>query len=276
MFDGRTFHSPSQAYAHTIVTYSYGKTLLAPGMRIGYLTVPPTLPERAELRDRFLLAQVASGYSFPNADLQHAIEDLEELSVDVGALERRRDRMGSILDELGYEHTMPEGTFYILARSPIADDRRFAEILAEEGAVVLPGAVVEVPGWFRISLTASDAMVEASVGAFDRARERAATEAPEPAPAEICRRPPRLRLARQVRPRSQRAAVVPIAVPAQPAHGPAGERLLRPRPAASTCRRHRHRAARCRTHRSGRRTSCRRSGRRPWVAAVVGRAAAGV
>jgi aspartate aminotransferase len=182
VFDGRTFHSPSQAYAHTIVTYSYGKTLLAPGMRIGYLTVPPTLPERVELRDRFLLAQVASGYSFPNADLQHAIEDLEELSIDVGALERRRDRMGAILDELGYEHTMPEGTFYILARSPIADDQRFAEILAEEGAVVLPGAVVEVPGWFRISLTASDAMVEASVPAFDRARERAIAETPEPAP----------------------------------------------------------------------------------------------
>ena len=183
VFDGRTFHSPAQAYAHTIVTYSYGKTLLAPGMRIGYLTVPPTMPERAELRDRFLLAQVASGYSFPNADLQHAIEDLEELSIDIGALERRRDRMGAILDELGYEHTMPEGTFYILARSPIADDRRFAEILAEEGAVVLPGAVVEVPGWFRISLTASDAMVEASVAAFDRARDRAIAEAPEPAPA---------------------------------------------------------------------------------------------
>ena len=183
VFDGRTFHSPAEAYAHTIVTYSYGKTLLAPGMRIGYLTVPPTMPERADLRDRFVLAQVASGYSFPNADLQHAIEDLEELSVDVGALERRRDRMGAILDDLGYEHTMPEGTFYILARSPIEDDRRFTEILAEEGAVVLPGAVVEVPGWFRISLTASDAMVEASVAAFDRARERAVAEAPEPAPA---------------------------------------------------------------------------------------------
>ena len=56
-------------------------------------------------------------------------------------------------------------------------------MLAEEGVLVLPGQVVEVPGWFRISLTASDAMVEASVAAFDRARERAVAEAPEPAPA---------------------------------------------------------------------------------------------
>ena len=44
LFDGRRFDSPSQVYPHTVITYSYGKTLLAPGQRIGYLTVPPTLP----------------------------------------------------------------------------------------------------------------------------------------------------------------------------------------------------------------------------------------
>ena len=91
--------------------------------------------------------------------------------------------MGASLDELGYEHTMPEGTFYILARSPIADDRRFAEILAEEGASSCPGRSSRCPGWFRITLTASDEMVEASVAAFDRARERAIAESPEPTPA---------------------------------------------------------------------------------------------
>ena len=128
------------------MTYSYGKQLLAPGMRIGYLTVPPTMPDRVALRDRVLLAQVAGGYLFPNALLQHAIEDLEGISIDIGALQRRRDRMVAILAELGFEHTVPEGTFYVMARSPIPEDMRFAEILAEEGAVVLPGAVVEVPG----------------------------------------------------------------------------------------------------------------------------------
>jgi aspartate aminotransferase len=173
VFDGRTFHTPAEAYPNTLITYSYGKTLLAPGMRIGYLTVPPTMPDRVPLRDRIVLAQIASGYSFPNADLQHAIEDLERLSIDIGALERRRDRMAAILDDLGYEHTTPEGTFYIMARAPISDDQAFAELLAEEGVVVLPGHVVEVPGWFRISLTASDEMVERSIEGFRRARDRA-------------------------------------------------------------------------------------------------------
>ena len=120
-----------------------------------------------------LLAQLASGYAFPNALLQHAIEDLEKLSIDVAALQRRRDRLVPALRELGYETTMPEGTFYVMARSPIDDDVAFAELLAEEGVLVLPGTVVEVPGWFRISLTATDEMVERGLGGFARARERA-------------------------------------------------------------------------------------------------------
>ena len=173
LFDGRAFHSPAEVYPDTIITYSYGKTLLAPGMRIGYLTVPPTMTGREELRERVMLAQLATGFSYPNALLQHAIEDLEKLSIDVAKLERRRDRMIGALAGMGYEPTTPEGTFYIMARAPIADDGAFVSVLAEENVVVLPGTVVEVPGWFRISLTANDAMVEASLAGFERARARA-------------------------------------------------------------------------------------------------------
>jgi len=172
VFDGRPFHSPAEVYPDTITTYSYGKTLLTPGMRIGYLTVPPTMQDRPAFRERVLLSQLAAGFSFPNALLQHAIEDLERLSIDVGVLELRRDRMVGALRGLGYETTLPEGTFYIMARSPIDDDVAFGELLAEEDILVLPGSVVEVPGWFRISLTASDEMVESSLSGFERARAR--------------------------------------------------------------------------------------------------------
>jgi aspartate aminotransferase len=173
LFDGRVHHSPAEVYPDTITTYSYGKTLLAPGMRIGYLTVPPTMDDRPAFRERVLLAQLATGFSFPNALLQHAIEDLERLSIDVAALERRRDRLVGALRGLGYETTLPEGTFYVLARSPIEDDVAFGEILADEGVLILPGSIVEVPGWLRISLTASDAMVEGSLAGFERAHARA-------------------------------------------------------------------------------------------------------
>jgi aspartate aminotransferase len=170
VFDGSKATSPAETYRHTVVTYSYGKQLLAPGERIGFLSVPPTCPERVELREEIYVAQFATGYAFPNALVQHALADLQRLSIDIGALQARRDRLVPALREMGYEASMPEGTFYTMARSPIEDDVAFADVLARHKVLVLPGTVVEVPGWFRVSLTASDAMVEAGIPRFAAAR----------------------------------------------------------------------------------------------------------
>ena len=175
VFDGREYRSPAEFYPHTVVTYSYGKTLLAPGQRIGFLTVPPTLAadEREALRDEFFLQQLALGFAFPNALLQHALGDLDKLSIDVAALERRWGRLVPALREMGYEASMPEGTFYTMARSPIPDDHAFSNLLAKHRVLVLPGSVVETPGWFRISLTASDQMVEDGIERFGAAMHEA-------------------------------------------------------------------------------------------------------
>jgi len=174
LFDGIRFHSPAEAYPHTVITYSYGKQLLAPGQRIGYLTVPPTMPDRDAFRETVFVAQLATGYAFPNALLQHAIEDLEGLLIDIPAMQRRRDRMVAALREIGYETTIPEGTFYIMARAPIVDDVAFCDLLGKHRVLVLPGTIVEVPGWFRISLTATDEMVERGIPGFAAAFAEAA------------------------------------------------------------------------------------------------------
>jgi len=175
VFDGREYRSPAEFYPHTVVTYSYGKTLLAPGQRIGFLTVPPTLAadEREALREEVFLQQLALGFAFPNALLQHALGDLDKLSIDVAALDRRRGRLVPALREMGYEASMPEGTFYTMARSPIPDDHAFSNLLAKHRVLVLPGSVVETPGWFRISLTASDQMVEDGIERFGAAMHEA-------------------------------------------------------------------------------------------------------
>ena len=174
-FDGVEVPSPSELYPHTVVTYSYAKQLLAPGERIGYLAIPPTCPERRELREDVYVAQFATGYAFPNSLVQHALADLEKLSIDVGAMQARRNRLVSALREMGYEAWMPQGTFYTMARSPIEDDVAFADVLARHKVLVLPGTAVEVPGWFRVSLTASDAMVESGIPRFAAARDEVAT-----------------------------------------------------------------------------------------------------
>jgi len=128
------------------------------------------MPDREALREALFIAQIATGYAFPNALLQHAIEDLDRLSIDVGALERRRDRVVGALRDMGYATTNPEGTFYVMAEAPVADDMAYGELLADHGVLVLPGTVVEAPGWFRISLTASDAMVDRGLPGFESAR----------------------------------------------------------------------------------------------------------
>ena len=63
----------------------------------------------------------------------------------------------------------PEGTFYVIARSPIPDDQAFFDVLVGHDVYVLPGSVFEMPGWFRLSVTASDDMCERSIPAFAKA-----------------------------------------------------------------------------------------------------------
>lgn len=170
VFDGLRAKSPAQFYPHTFVLYSYGKQLLAPGQRIGYIAMPPSMPDREPLREAMMIAQCATGFAFPNALLQHALPEIEPLCIDLAPLERRRDRVVSALAAMGYEVVRPSSTFYVLVRSPIADDLAFVERLAERDTFVLPGSVLELPGWFRISLTANDAMIERALMAFEAAR----------------------------------------------------------------------------------------------------------
>lgn len=174
IFEGNDFHTPLEFYPYAMVAYSYAKTLMMPGQRIGYLALPPTMPLewRAALRRAVEGIQLSSGYLIPNALLQHAIEDLEALEHDMEHLTRKRDLMVGSLREMGYEVFEPEGTFYLFPKSPIADDQAFADLLVEENVAVLPGRVFETPGYFRICLTANDEMIERALPGFKRAMER--------------------------------------------------------------------------------------------------------
>jgi len=166
IYDGRPYHSPTAYYANSLLLYTYGKTLLTPGQRLGYIALPPDLPDRAALRDALFLAQLINGYAFPNALLQHALPELESVSIDIVHLQHKRDWMVAALRQMGYELHSPQGTFYLLPRSPQADDWAFSERLAAKNIYVLPGTVVELPGYFRISLTANDEMIEQALPGF--------------------------------------------------------------------------------------------------------------
>lgn len=179
-FDGRSFVSPAAVYPWTLVSYSYGKVLLAPGQRLGYLALSPLMPvaERRALREAMFAAQMSLGWCFPNAVMQYAVPDLEGLSIDLAALTRRRDLLAAALTDAGFAVVPPEGTFYLFARWPEGGDPdALWNALADRDVFVLPGSLMNAPDHLRISLTASDEMVERALPAFSGIATPAAAQA---------------------------------------------------------------------------------------------------
>jgi aspartate aminotransferase len=167
-FDGRGFTSPATIYPWSLISYSYGKVLLAPGQRLGYLTISPLMPasDRQALRDAMFAAQMSLGWCFPNAIMQYAVPDLEELSIDQAALARRRDRLTTALSRAGFMIVPPEGTFYLMGRWPKGDPEALWNALADRDVFVMPGSILKAPEYLRISLTASDEMIDRALPAF--------------------------------------------------------------------------------------------------------------
>jgi aspartate aminotransferase len=167
-FDGRGFISPASFYPWTLISYSYGKVLLAPGQRLGYLAFSPLMPaaERKPLQSVIFATQMALGWCFPNAIMQYAVPDLENLSIDLAALTRRRDLFTGMLTQAGYDVLPPEGTFYLWTKWPKGNPEDHWKRLADRDVFVLPGSIMNATDYFRISLTASDSMVERALPAF--------------------------------------------------------------------------------------------------------------
>jgi aspartate aminotransferase len=170
LFDGRRMITPARFYPATFMLHSYSKTLLAPSQRAGYLAMPRTMPAREELRFALMAGSIGAGVA-PDTAMQRAMPELERLSIDVGAIEKRRDRMVGALTRMGYEVTSPEGTFYLFPRTPTPNAVEFCDWLAERHVHTLPGEAFERPGYFRISLTATDAMVDRALPVFNAAMQ---------------------------------------------------------------------------------------------------------
>jgi len=172
VFNGRQFVTPTAFHPHSFLMYTYGKVLLTPGQRLGYVALPPAMPDRERWRQLLLTTQVMLGWTFPNALMQFSLPELDAQSIDVADLQRKRDRLVPALRQMGYDVASPESTFYLLPRSPIPDDREFCVRLAAHSVLCMPGSLFDAPGYFRISITASDAMIDRGLEGFARAHAR--------------------------------------------------------------------------------------------------------
>ena len=169
LFDGNAMVTPASFYPRSFLVHTYSKSALTPGQRLGYLALPPDMPDKEQIHQALLAVGVASGNWLPDAIMQYALADIEKISVDLPSLQAKRDRMVEALRGYGYELHVPEATFYLLVKSPTPDDAGFTQRLRRDNVLLMPGRAVDLPGYIRISLTATNEMIERALPVFERA-----------------------------------------------------------------------------------------------------------
>jgi aspartate aminotransferase len=165
------FFSPLHRYDRSLSIYSFGKALSLQGQRIGYVAVSPQMPENEDVSRNLERCLRAMGFGHPTSLMQYAVCDLLDFKPPMEPLARRQACVRRALTECGYEVCDGGATFYVYVKSPIADDFRFAELLAARGVLVVPGVLFHDPGYIRLSLTARTGAIAASLPAFARVRD---------------------------------------------------------------------------------------------------------
>jgi aspartate aminotransferase len=139
------------------------------GERIGYLAIPPRLPEAVALRNACTFATRILGYINAPAIWQWVVAEAPDAAVDIAQYQAKRDLLCDALQSAGYDAPHPQGSYYVFPRTPIPADIEFIGILQEEGILAVPGSGFGRPGHMRLSLTIPLPDLERSLAGFARA-----------------------------------------------------------------------------------------------------------
>jgi aspartate aminotransferase len=163
------YASAATAFDRTLIVYSFGKYHFMQGQRLGYAAVSPRHPEREAVGRELVRWTRIRGIATPTALMQRALPALLALRHDQEWLTRWRGRLVAELSEAGYRVEAPDATLFLYLETPGGqDDFRFAERLAAAGVLVLPAPLFHHAGWWRLSLTGSEDMLERAVPVLAR------------------------------------------------------------------------------------------------------------
>ncbi len=163
------FWSPCAYWDRTVLVYSFGKYHFMQGQRLGYVAISPNHPSRRSLSEELVMWTRITGLATPTALMQGAVPALLSLRYDQGWLVKWRKRFVEELSAAGYVVTPPDATMFVYVQTPSSyDDFEFTEELAAAGLLVLPAPVFHHRGYFRLSLTGSEAMLERALPILER------------------------------------------------------------------------------------------------------------
>lgn len=154
-----------------VVLGSFSKALSLAGERIGYFVANPAMPDCETLVAAVTLTNRTLG--FVNAPVigQQLAGALLDETVDLAVYDRRRRLMADVLRSAGIEFTMPRGAFYFFPAAPGGDDAKFVDALLAQKVLAVPGRGFGFAGYFRLSCSVDERIIERSAPGFKRAVE---------------------------------------------------------------------------------------------------------
>jgi len=159
-------------YLHSIVVYSYSKSLSLPGERIGYIAVNPEIPAADDLVNGLIYSTRILGYVNAPALMQRIVGSLTEEKTDVSIYARRRGAFIEALNGAGIEYADPQGAFYLFCKVPegkgsgIRDDKEFIEYLKKYLILGVPGSGFGKPMWVRFAYCVDEKIIKNSASVF--------------------------------------------------------------------------------------------------------------
>ena len=154
-------------YDNTIVCYSWSKSLSLPGERIGYVCVPDTCADAADVLNAVAGASRANGHVCAPTLMQKVIERCVNEMPDLAAYDENRTLLYDSLTAMGYRCAKSDGAFYLFVEAPNGDGRTFSQkAKVEHNLLVVPGEEFECDGYMRLSYCVSNAMIRRSLPAF--------------------------------------------------------------------------------------------------------------
>lgn len=155
-----------EIYPHTVVCYSYSKSLSLPGERVGWVLVPDSCYEG----DRAMAAVAGSaralGFVCAPALFQRVVADCVDEPCNIEAYDRNRRTLMYGLGEMGYSMVEPQGAFYLWVKALESDAEAFCERARRFELLPVPSDSFGVPGWVRVGYCVDHATIERSLPAW--------------------------------------------------------------------------------------------------------------
>ncbi len=154
-------------YDHTLVCYSYSKSLSLPGERIGYIVVCNRMPERDEVYAAVCGAGRALGFVCAPSLMQRVLPEVLGRTSELAVYRENRDLLYGALTSYGFCCVKPDGAFYLFVESPEPDANVFCEKAREYELLLVPSDSFGCPGYVRISYCVSTEQIRRSLPAFE-------------------------------------------------------------------------------------------------------------